>query len=234
MVSGSGSGGVDRIGGSGADRVVASSAERGAGGATGRPGGTGDPVVRQELMGVLSEERIRDWTNQRVRAGFKAGRPPGPESSIGKVHQGGLNQRIQLLATDLLGAAAMAWAAEGRAADGREGRAADGPSRAPMAGRLGRSCRLRASSRTRCRACCAAGPTPSRAARPRSTRTIVAERVLGLPREPDPWQGRAVAGGPAQLTARHAQPLTGTGRSRSGGRVRSAGSSSTVPMRATR
>ncbi len=40
---------------------------------------------------------------------------------------------------------------------------------------------------TRSRACCAAGPTPSRAAPPRSTRTSSAERVLGLPREPDPW-----------------------------------------------
>ena len=52
---------------------------------------------------MLSEERIRDWTNQRVRAGLKAGRSPGPESSIGKVHQGELNQRIQLLAFALLG-----------------------------------------------------------------------------------------------------------------------------------
>ena len=52
---------------------------------------------------MYSEEQIRGWTNQRVRAGLKAGRSPGPETSIGKVHQGELNQRIQLLATDLLG-----------------------------------------------------------------------------------------------------------------------------------
>ena len=64
-------------------------------------------------MRVYSEEQIRDWTNQRVRAGLKAGRPPGPESSIGKVHQGALNQRIQLLATDLLGPAATAWDGRG-------------------------------------------------------------------------------------------------------------------------
>ena len=148
MVSGSGSGGVDRIGGSGADRVVARAAERGAGGATGRPGGTGDPVVRQELTGVLAEERVRGWTNRRVRAGFKAGRPPGPESSIGKVHQGELNQRIQLLAADLLGAAATAWAARGpchRWPRGPCRRWPRGPCRRwPRGGpRLGRSCRLR-------------------------------------------------------------------------------------------
>ena len=29
-------------------------------------------------MGVLSEERIRAWTNQRTRAQVKAGRAPGP------------------------------------------------------------------------------------------------------------------------------------------------------------
>jgi len=44
-----------------------------------------------------------------VRATVRAGRSPGPESSIGKVHQGDLNQRTQLLATDLLGLTAQAW-----------------------------------------------------------------------------------------------------------------------------
>ena len=95
MVSGSGSGGVDRIGGSGADARRARRPRRPARGTT--------RSLRQRLVAVWSEEQIRGWTNQRVRAGLKAGRPPGPESSIGKVHQGELNQRIQLLATDLLG-----------------------------------------------------------------------------------------------------------------------------------
>ena len=45
---------------------------------------------------VVSEERIRDWTNQRVRAGLDGRALPGPESSVGKVHQGDLNQRIQI------------------------------------------------------------------------------------------------------------------------------------------
>ena len=99
MVSGAGSGGVDRIGGSGVGRLVG--VVQGRGGC--------DPVVRQELVRLHSEERIRDWTNQRVRAQVKAGRSPGPESSVGKLHQSMLNQRIQLVATDLLGAHAMAW-----------------------------------------------------------------------------------------------------------------------------
>src|SRR5439155_8897794 len=94
MVSGAGSGGVDRIGGLGVDHVV----ELGT-----RTGRAADPVVRQRIAHLYSEERIRDWTNQRVRANRRAGRPSGAESSIGNVHQGELNQRVQLLASELLG-----------------------------------------------------------------------------------------------------------------------------------
>ncbi|HSZ37809.1 MAG TPA: acyl-CoA dehydrogenase family protein, partial [Acidimicrobiales bacterium] len=109
MVSGAGSGGVDRIGGAGADALVRL-AQRLA--AEGRPGGWDNPVQRDQVVRLWCEERVRGWTNQRVRANLRAGRSPGPESSIGKVLQGGLNQRIQLLATDMLGAAATAWCTE--------------------------------------------------------------------------------------------------------------------------
>jgi alkylation response protein AidB-like acyl-CoA dehydrogenase len=163
MVSGSGSGGVDRIGGAGAERLV-----RLARGVAAGSGGSGwnDPVVRQELMRVLSEERIRSWTNQRVRAGLKAGRPPGPESSIGKVHQGELNQRIQLLATGLLGAGAMAWEAPGAGIGSYE-----------------ESLPYEVKGMLRSRANTIEGGTTE------VNKNIVAERVLGLPRDPDPWQG---------------------------------------------
>ena len=60
MVSGSGSGGVDRIGGAGAERLVRLAAEHGA-----------TPIQRQAIAGVWSEERIRAWTNERVRAGVR-------------------------------------------------------------------------------------------------------------------------------------------------------------------
>jgi alkylation response protein AidB-like acyl-CoA dehydrogenase len=168
MVSGSGSGGVDRIGGGGAERLV-HLAKRRTG--EGRPGGWSDPRVRQRLMQVLSEERIRNWTNQRIRAGIKAGRSPGPESSVGKVHQGDLNQRMQLLATDLLGADAIAWstgAAEDGASDAGERYAASLPYE--LKGML------------RSRANTIEGGTTE------VNKNIIAERVLGLPREPDPWQ----------------------------------------------
>jgi alkylation response protein AidB-like acyl-CoA dehydrogenase len=148
MIAGSGSGGVDRIGGSGAERLLASSPT--------------DPVLRQRLAAVYSEERIRAWTNQRVRAGLRAGRAPGPESSVGKVHQGELNQRIQLLACDLLGMGAVAWES-------------DAPS---YAGSLP----YEVAGMLRSRANTIEGGTTE------VNKNVVGERVLGLPREPDPWQ----------------------------------------------
>ena len=162
MVSGSGSGGVDRIGGSGAGRLVRDLPD--------------DPVLRQEVMKAYSEERIREWTNQRVRAGLKAGRPPGPESSIGKVHQGTLNQRIQLLATDLLGPAAMAW--EFPLGD-------DGRSPAPGPEGYADALPYVVKGMLRSRANTIEGGTTE------VNKNIVGERVLGLPREPDPWKDAA-------------------------------------------
>jgi alkylation response protein AidB-like acyl-CoA dehydrogenase len=151
MVSGSGSGGVDRIGGAGADVLVDRA----------RDGGrAADPVIRQRLMAAQSEERVRDWTNQRVRATVRAGGTPGPAASIGKVHQGTLNQRLQLLAADLLGMDATAWPA-----------GTDYPDHMP----------LEVKGMLRSRANTIEGGTTE------VNKNILGERVLGLPREPDPW-----------------------------------------------
>ena len=100
MVSGSGSGGVDRIGGSGVERLIRGprSAPR-----PGSPAGGTSRCVRQELMRLYSEETIRGWTNQRVRANLKAGRSPGPSPPSARSTRAALNQRIQALAVDLLG-----------------------------------------------------------------------------------------------------------------------------------
>jgi alkylation response protein AidB-like acyl-CoA dehydrogenase len=159
MVAGSGSGGVDRIGGSGTQRLVRAAATRRADG-----DGVG-PAMRQRIVAAYGEERIRAWTNRRVRAGLKAGRPPGPESSVGKVHQGALNQRIQEIAVDLLGARAMAW--ESPATSYSESLPYE------LAGML------------RSRANTIEGGTTE------VNKNIVGERVLGLPREPDPWRDAA-------------------------------------------
>ncbi len=163
MVSGSGSGGVDRIGGSGAARVVRTAEQRGVWDA--------DPVLRHRLVATWGEERIRDWTNQRVRAGLRAGRSPGPESSIGKVHQGELNQRIQLLATDVLGPAAMAGAADAASSGERSG---PGAAAASMPYEVKGMLRSRANT-------IEGGTTEV-------NKNVIGERVLGLPREPDPYR----------------------------------------------
>ena len=166
MVSGSGSGGVDRIGGSGVASLIALARRITE---SGRSGGWDDPLIRQELMTLYSEDAIRGWTNSRVRALLKAGRAPGAESSVGKVHSGSLNQRTQMLATELLGAYATAW---------------DAPVGMDPAD-YAESLPHEVSGMLRSRANTIEGGTTE------VNKNILAERVLGLPREPDPWHGRA-------------------------------------------
>jgi alkylation response protein AidB-like acyl-CoA dehydrogenase len=134
MVSGSGSGGVDRIGGGSADGLLRRHIT--------------DPVLRDRVLRLWAEEQIRGWTNRRLRG--------GPLTSIGKVHQGDLNQRIQLAAVDLLGAHATAW----------EG------------GHLDRTVK----GMLRSRANTIEGGTTE------VNKNVIGERVLGLPREPDPYR----------------------------------------------
>jgi alkylation response protein AidB-like acyl-CoA dehydrogenase len=153
MVAGAGSGGVDRIGGLGVDHALDLAVKRGR---------SLEPVLRQRLVQMYSEERIRGWTNERARAGRATGRPPGPESSVGKIHSGEVNQRLQVLATDLLGADAMAWESD---ADNYD---------ASLPHEVHGMLRSRANT--------IEGGTSE------VNRNIVGERVLGLPREPDPWK----------------------------------------------
>ncbi|MGI9625453.1 MAG: acyl-CoA dehydrogenase family protein, partial [Longimicrobiales bacterium] len=44
-----------------------------------------DPVVRQEMMKLISFQRASEWTAGRARAARALGRPPGSEGSIGKL-----------------------------------------------------------------------------------------------------------------------------------------------------
>ncbi|HEX9681697.1 MAG TPA: acyl-CoA dehydrogenase family protein [Acidimicrobiales bacterium] len=156
MVAGAGSGGVDRIGGSGAERLLRLARERGR---------WSDPLVRQRTVRMWSEERIRLWTNERVRAQMKAGGTPGPAASIGKVHQGLLNQRIQTLACDLLGPDVVAW----------ESAETDYAQALPY----------EVSGMLRSMANTIEGGTTE------VNKNVIGERVLGLPREPDLYQGAA-------------------------------------------
>ena len=162
MVSGSGSGGVDRIGGSGAEHLIRLARQVSG---EGKTGGWDDPVRRDELLRLWCEERVREWTNLRVRGQLRAGRPPGPESSIGKVHQGELNQRIQMAAAALLGPAATAWE--------------------DLGGGWSSSMPHEVRGMLRSRANTIEGGTTE------VNKNILGERVLGLPREPDPFREAA-------------------------------------------
>ena len=152
MVAGSGSGGVDRIGGSGADRLLA----------TYRELSIDHPVTRDHLMRLHAEEHIRQSTNARVRATVKTGGTPGPAASIGKVHQGRLNQQLQLAACELSGMEAIAW--EGDWLDDM-----------PYATK----------GMIRSRANTIEGGTTE------VNKNVLGEKVLGLPREPDPYRSVA-------------------------------------------
>jgi len=147
MIAGPGSGGVDRIGGSGVDHLIALARARGL---------NHDSMVRQRLAALWSGERIRRWTNSRVRDNARAGRV-GPESSVGKIAQGEANLRTQELAVDLLAMDALAW----------DGAGLEYPRE--VYGFL------------RSRANTIEGGTSE------VNRNVLGERVLGLPREPDPW-----------------------------------------------
>lgn len=159
MVAGAGSGGVDRIGGSGSERLIRTARDNGR---------WADPMVRDRLVALFSEERVRRWTNERVRATVKAGGTPGPAASIGKVHQGALNQRIQLAAADLLGAGAVAWETHGLGT-GPEAWAESLP--------------YEVKGMLRSRANTIEGGTTE------VNKNVLGEQVLGLPREPDPFHG---------------------------------------------
>jgi alkylation response protein AidB-like acyl-CoA dehydrogenase len=151
MVAGTGSGGVDRIGGSGVLRLIGIARERGV-----------EPAMRDRLVRLYGEERIRGWTNDRVRATVKAGGTPGPAASVGKVHQSTLNQAIQMLATDMLGPAALAY---------------------PDAGTWVDALPYEVSGMFRSRANTIEGGTTE------VNKNVIGEKVLGLPREPDPFHG---------------------------------------------
>jgi alkylation response protein AidB-like acyl-CoA dehydrogenase len=153
MVSGSGSGGMGRLGGSSAERLISLARE------TGR---WDDPVMRSRIMRLWAQEQIRGWTNARVRAALSAGQSPGPASSIGKIHQATLNQQIQDVMVDLLGTSAVAW------------QATDDPDALPR----------EVHGMMRSLANSTEGGTTD------INKNILGERVLGLPKEPDPWKGK--------------------------------------------
>ena len=155
-----------------------------------RAGGhTADPVWRQRLAAEWSKGRVLALTTRRARANAAAGRAPGPEGSITKIAKAASNQTLQVLAMDLLGAAATSWDARaGRrhARGGQRRRRRDRPGRrrAPVpahAGQLDRGRHVGDPAQHRRRA----GPRPPPGARPVPRRGLVERApVLIDPRSP--------------------------------------------------
>jgi alkylation response protein AidB-like acyl-CoA dehydrogenase len=115
-----------------------------------------DPLIRQELAAVYIRQRSLGLLRQRTRAVTRTGRPAGPPGSLAKLATAVTSQHSANLALRLAGAGGQAWL--------------------PDHGEEGRWCHLALTTRSRS----IGGGTSE------IQRNIIGERVLGLPREPDP------------------------------------------------
>ena len=113
-----------------------------------------DPVVRQEIAKLLTMARSAEWTARRARAAQERGQPQGPEGSLGKLAASNVARQACHVHTLIAGPDAMLTGADG---------ALDG---------------LIAEILVSVPAVSIAGGTDE------IQRNIIAERVLGLPKEP--------------------------------------------------
>jgi alkylation response protein AidB-like acyl-CoA dehydrogenase len=84
-----------------ADRLIDEAAKRGR---------TGDPLLRQGLMRLYSEETAKSLVAMRTRAEMKAGRAPGPGGSLGKLHGARIARMMRSLTGDVFESDLMAHA----------------------------------------------------------------------------------------------------------------------------
>jgi alkylation response protein AidB-like acyl-CoA dehydrogenase len=124
-------------------------------------GRTADPVVRQEISRLLCMQRASEWTAERARAARKLGRPPGAEGSIGKLALSNVARQAADVHSLIAGAG---------------GLLAGVDPAAPLDGVL-------AEILISVPAQSIAGGTDE------IQHNVLGERVLGLPREPDPTRG---------------------------------------------
>jgi alkylation response protein AidB-like acyl-CoA dehydrogenase len=113
-----------------------------------------DPVVRQEIARLLVLAKSAEWTARRARAAQQQGRPQGPEGSLGKLAASHVARAAARVHTQMTGADALLTGADG-----------------PLNGTI-------AEILVSVPATSIAGGTDE------IQRNIIAERVLGMPREP--------------------------------------------------
>lgn len=113
-----------------------------------------DPVVRQEVAKLLILTKSAEWTARRARAAQEQGRPQGPEGSLGKLAASHVARAAARVHTLISGADAMLSGADG-----------------PLDGTI-------AEILVSVPATSIAGGTDE------IQRNIIAERVLGMPKEP--------------------------------------------------
>ncbi|MCY4257106.1 MAG: acyl-CoA dehydrogenase family protein [bacterium] len=119
-----------------------------------------DPVVRDSLADFYIRERIQDFIGMRIRQSMEAGQTPGPESSIAKLNTALLTVQSADIAIAIAGAQGQAWDSDNDAG-GDYSRSVVG---APGMGIAGGTNEVQ--------------------------RNVIGERVLGLPKEPDPYKGK--------------------------------------------
>jgi alkylation response protein AidB-like acyl-CoA dehydrogenase len=124
-----------------------------------RLGRTTDPVLRQEIARAHAREMVQRWTVYRVRTAVARGVPPGPEAAILKLLNSHQVEHVGSLLMSILGTTGTLWHDD-----------------APDAGFWQDIFLMQWSSRI-------GGGTED------IQRNILGERLLGLPREPDPLKG---------------------------------------------
>jgi alkylation response protein AidB-like acyl-CoA dehydrogenase len=125
-----------------------------------KAGRNDDPVVRQEIARALSIVEVAKWTAARATAARALGRPPGPEGSIGKLASSAIARESARAHALIAGAAALTTGDD-----------------SPFGGVI-------AEILVSVPAVSIAGGTDE------IQHNILAERILGLPREPDPLHGQ--------------------------------------------
>ncbi len=80
-------------------------------------GKNADPLVRQGLVQLYSEETTRSLVAMRTRDELKAGKTPGPGGSLGKLHAGRIARMSRSLVLEITGPEGIAWTADSEDTD---------------------------------------------------------------------------------------------------------------------